>query len=275
LRAALLAPDAVAPLIVRRRQLEERRIALATRAAALVAQRSALPATATEDAARLTELAAEHTAADTTRASLQGRLGELRATLKADDEQRARQAAFADRIAAAHRDYVRWEKLRALIGSADGSLFARFAQGLTLDRLAVLANRHLASLNPRYTLRRAAAAESTDLELEIVDHYQAETARPMRSLSGGESFLASLALALGLSELAGGRTRIDSLFIDEGFGTLDADTLEVALSALESLQAAGKTIGVISHVPALQERIPAQIKITKEPGGLSRLGVVG
>jgi exonuclease SbcC len=165
--------------------------------------------------------------------------------------------------------------LSDLIGSADGSLFARFAQSLTLERLTGLANRHLAQLNPRYSIRRIREADAEDLELEIVDHYQADVARPTRSLSGGESFLASLALALGLSELASGRTSIESLFIDEGFGTLDADALEVALSALETLQARGKTIGVISHILAMQERIVAQIKIHKESGGHSSLTVVG
>ena len=97
----------------------------------------------------------------------------------------------------------------------------------------------------------------------------------MRSLSGGESFLVSLALALGLSELASGRTSIESLFIDEGFGSLDADTLEIAMTALENLQAGGKTIGVISHVPAMQERIPTQINVTKESGGCSEITLIG
>ena len=198
----------------------------------------------------------------------------MRALLSGDTEQRVRQAGFTAQIEAAHRDYVRWDKLRALIGSADGSLFARFAQGLTLERLTILANRHLVQLNPRYSIRRAADGEAGDLELEIVDHYQADAARPMRSLSGGESFLVSLALALGLSELASGRTSIESLFIDEGFGSLDADTLEIAMSALENLQAGGKTIGVISHVPAMQERIPAQINVNKETGGCSLVQIL-
>ena len=135
------------------------------------------------------------------------------------------------------------------------------------------ANRHLSQLNPRYSICRAADGETGDLELEILDHDQADVARPMRSLSGGESFLASLALALGLSELASGSTSIESLFIDEGFGSLDTDTLETAMAALDNLQAGGKTIGVISHVPAMQERIPAQITVTKESGGCSRITI--
>jgi exonuclease SbcC len=194
--------------------------------------------------------------------------------LKRDDQLRIQQRGISTEIEAASREFARWDRLRELIGSADGSAFARFAQGLTLERLTGLANRHLGQLNPRYRVRRASGQAADDLELEIVDHYQADTARPMRSLSGGESFLVSLSLALGLSELASGSTAIESIFIDEGFGTLDADSLEVAMAALENLQAGGKTIGVISHVPAMQERIACQIRVIKESGGCSRVEVV-
>ena len=273
-RAALLPAADVGTLTARRKLLEERRVTLATQAATLDTQRALLPPVASEDAPRLAALQAEHAIGETERATLQSSTGEIRGITANDDAQRARQAAFVVQIENAHRDYVRWDKLRALIGSADGSVFARFAQGLTLERLTTLANRHLVQLNPRYSIRRAADGEAGDLELEIVDHYQADVARPMRSLSGGESFLASLALALGLSELASGRTSIESLFIDEGFGSLDADTLETAMSALENLQAGGKIIGVISHVPAMQERIPAQIRVTKESGGCSTIAIL-
>ena len=116
--------------------------------------------------------------------------------------------------------------------------------------------------------------EQGGLNLMITDTYQADVLRPIHTLSGGESFLASLAMALGLSDLAGSRTKIDSLFLDEGFGSLDDETLDVALSTLENLQAAGKTIGVISHVEALKERIPTQIQVEKLAGGFSRLKVV-
>jgi exonuclease SbcC len=108
-----------------------------------------------------------------------------------------------------------------------------------------------------------------ELELEIEDLYQAGATRPMASLSGGESFLASLALALGLADLAGRNVRIDSLFIDEGFGSLDADTLDLAISALETLRQDSKTVGIISHVDLLKERISTQIVIEKQPGGTS------
>ena len=167
---------------------------------------------------------------------------------------------------------ARWQALNEVIGSASGKRFRVFAQGLTLERLVALANEHLTALNGRYFLRKKAGEV---LDLEIVDTYQANNSRSMYTLSGGESFLVSLALALGLSDLAGRRANIQSLFIDEGFGTLDEATLDLALSTLENLQAQGKTIGVISHVKEIKERITAQIRLIKKGGGISRLEVVG
>ena len=157
--------------------------------------------------------------------------------------------------------------------SAKGDKFRRFAQGLTLDHLVYLANRQLSRLHGRYQLRRKAEGE---LELEIVDSWQADVSRDTRTLSGGESFLVSLALALALSDLVSHKTSIDSLFLDEGFGTLDAETLEIALDALDSLNASGKMIGVISHVEGMKERIAVQIRVARAGGvGLSALSVVG
>ena len=165
-----------------------------------------------------------------------------------------------------------WTQLSALIGSHDGKKFRVFAQGLSLEVLLRHANTHLARLNPRYHLGRA---DGENLDLEIIDLYQASARRPMSSLSGGESFLASLALALGLSDLAGRNVQIDSLFIDEGFGTLDTETLDTALSALESLRLQEKTVGIISHVEVLKERIGVQINVARQPDGCSALKVVG
>jgi exonuclease SbcC len=274
LRSAILSPVEAKVHTDRRENLNTRRVALDTQSTSLATRRAALPPSAGIDAPNQAALQSEHAAGEVERNTLQSSLGAVRETLKNDADQRARQAAFKVQIEAAHREFTRWNKLRLLIGSADGSLFARFAQGLTLERLTVLANRHLKHLNPRYSIRRATGDEADDLELKIIDHYQADVPRPMQSLSGGESFLASLALALGLSELASGITRIDSLFIDEGFGSLDGDTLEVAMSALENLQSTGKTIGVISHVPAMQERISTQIKVTKGAGGCSQVSIM-
>jgi len=192
--------------------------------------------------------------------------------LLASDEQRrqSQQALFAQ-ITEQTAEADIWQRLDSLIGSAKGDKFRKFAQGLTLDHLLHLANRHLARLDGRYLLRRKATGE---LELDIIDGWQGDTARDTRTLSGGESFLVSLALALALSDLVSHKTSIDSLFLDEGFGTLDADTLEIALNALDTLNASGKMIGVISHVEGLKERIAAQIVVEKGSGiGHSQLSV--
>lgn len=166
----------------------------------------------------------------------------------------------------------RWAKLNDLIGMRSGKKFRVFAQGLTLRKLVQLANQHLQNLNGRYHIEKRT---DQDLELAIIDIYQANTRRSMSTLSGGESFLVSLALALGLSDLAGRKAHIYSLFIDEGFGTLDERTLDIAIETLENLQAKGKTIGIISHVRALQERVATQLQVKKLGGGASRIELVG
>jgi len=136
----------------------------------------------------------------------------------------------------------------------------------------VQANRHLRKMSDRYLLIRD---KNSPLDLDIMDNYQAGEVRTTKNLSGGERFLVSLALALGLSGMASHNVRIDSLFLDEGFGTLDEDTLESALETLSSLQREGKIIGIISHVPALKERIPVQIQVEKTGGGRSRISGPG
>ncbi len=169
------------------------------------------------------------------------------------------------------KELNRWSALSDIIGSADGKKFRAFAQGLTLEKLVILANNHLDLLNGRYVIQKR---DNENLELEIIDTFQADNIRPMNTLSGGETFLVSLALALGLSDLAGKNTQIQSLFIDEGFGTLDEQSLDIAISCLENLQSTGKTIGIISHVPALKERISTQIQIIKQGNGFSDIEVV-
>ncbi|SNR82813.1 AAA family ATPase [Hymenobacter mucosus] len=183
-----------------------------------------------------------------------------------------RHASLAAALDKQQQESQRWRQLTELIGSADGKKFSEFAQGLTLARLVDLANRHLHRLTDRYRILRN---PDEHLDLLVQDEYQAGSTRSMNSLSGGESFLVSLALALGLSELAGHKTQIDTLFIDEGFGTLDPDALDVAISALELLQGTGKTIGIISHVEALKERVTTQINVRKGAGGISSLRIVG
>lgn len=163
-----------------------------------------------------------------------------------------------------------WIKLNEMVGSASGDKFAKFAQGITLDQLIYLANKHLQILSPRYELQRSSDSSKL-LEIEIIDGFQGDAVRPVSTLSGGESFIVSLSLALGLSALASQKISIDSLFLDEGFGTLDSDSLELALNALNQLQSSGKMVGVISHVEALKERIPLQIRVMPKGDGTSVL----
>ena len=197
------------------------------------------------------------------------RQGEIRQQLRQDAESRQHQQALGRQIAEAAQLADDWGYLNSLIGSSTGDRFRKFAQGLTLDNLVWLANQQLNRLHGRYLLQRKA---SEALELEVVDTWQADAVRDTRTLSGGESFLVSLALALALSDLVSHKTRIDSLFLDEGFGTLDSETLDTALDALDALNASGKIIGVISHVEAMKDRIPVQIKVKKINGlGYSRL----
>ncbi len=197
------------------------------------------------------------------------RQGEIRQQLKQNAENQQRHQSLRQQMERAAQEVEDWGWLNALIGSREGDKFRKFAQGLTLDNLVWLANHQLNRLHGRYLLQRKA---SDALELEVVDTWQADAVRDTRTLSGGESFLVSLALALALSDLVSHKTRIDSLFLDEGFGTLDSETLDTALDALDALNASGKIIGVISHVEAMKERIPVQIKVKKINGlGYSRL----
>ena len=256
-----------------RGDLQSREQSLATQRETFASLRAALPADAAESAALLTDLIAQQELAEAGMQALGDERGALHEELRQDTDRRQGLAALTLAIAKAAEEKARWKRLSDLIGSATGGTFSRFAQGLTLERLVSLANQHLHHLSPRYSLRRA-RAEVDDLELEVIDHYQADVHRPMASLSGGESFLASLALALGLSDLASGRKAIESLFIDEGFGSLDTESLDAAMAALERLQATGKTIGLISHVSSMKERIATQIQIDKGVGGWSEVKVV-
>lgn len=219
----------------------------------------------------LEDIVTELAALETQRTTLSEQIGAHREGLASDTKRRESQQALYEEITLQTAETDIWQRLDGLIGSAKGDKYRKFAQGLTLDHLLLLANRHLARLHGRYLLRRKATGE---LELDIVDAWQGEVARDTRTLSGGESFLVSLALALSLSDLVSNKTSIDSLFLDEGFGTLDGDTLEIALNALDTLNASGKMIGVISHVESLKERIPAQIRVEKGGGvGHSRVVV--
>ncbi|HYC02627.1 MAG TPA: AAA family ATPase [Azospirillaceae bacterium] len=198
-------------------------------------------------------------------------LGDLRARLRADAEARQRLASLVAEWEAQKKVWEVWAALNELIGSANGQKFRNFAQSLSLDLLLVHANRYLEELARRYRLQRVPGA---DLEIQVVDREMGDEVRGVHSLSGGETFLASLALALGLSAMASGRSgAIGTLFIDEGFGTLDPDSLDLALSCLETLQGGGRQVGVISHVPGLVDRIGAQVRVLPLGGGRSQVRV--
>ena len=157
----------------------------------------------------------------------------------------------------------------ALLAEESGMAFRRRVQGRIADKLLSQTNAILEKISGRYYLRQAPSEQG--LALEVEDTYQANVRRLPKTLSGGESFVVSLALALGLSELANNGRSVDSLFLDEGFGNLDADSLYTVISTLESLHTHGKTVGVISHVEAVQKRFKAQLQVVKKPNGMGEL----
>ncbi|MDH4548853.1 SbcC/MukB-like Walker B domain-containing protein [Pseudomonas sp. BN607] len=233
---------------------------------------------------RLQHHAAQMTV-DTTVQALEQALAELRERLASQEQQcaelRAQQAddqrrqqahqALAAEIEQAHQQWQRWARLNALIGSASGDVFRKIAQGYNLDLLLHHANAQLRQLARRYRLKRGGSA----LGLLVLDTEMGDELRSVHSLSGGETFLVSLALALGLASMASSTLRIESLFIDEGFGSLDPESLQLAMDALDGLQAQGRKVAVISHVQEMHERIPVQIQVRRQGNGLSDVEVCG
>ncbi len=199
--------------------------------------------------------------------TLSARMGALHEQIRLDDGARVRAESMSCEIAASRATARLWDEVNAAIGSRSGDKFRRFAQSVTLDQLVALANQRLALLSPRYRLEKSGEIDS--LGLQIVDRDLGDERRSTRSLSGGERFLASLALALALAGLEGRDSFVDTLFINEGFGSLDTMTLDIAIDALESLQGQGRKVGVISHVDSLQQRISTKISVERRGGGLS------
>ncbi len=193
-------------------------------------------------------------------------IGSLAQRLTDNQERRGQQSGLLLKLAAQKTECLRWKSLHDLIGSADGKKYRNFAQGLTFEQMVLHSNRELARIHSRYLLLRD---PQQPLELSVADFEQAGEVRSVKNLSGGESFMVSLALALGLSSMVGGK--VESLFLDEGFGTLDDDALDSALARLAELRGEGRLIGVISHVAALKERIACQIEALPGSGGRSVL----
>lgn len=192
----------------------------------------------------------------------------LEERLRQDKQSRAHVADKQALILQQEQEVARWKNLRSLIGSSDGSTYRNFVQGLTFELMISHANQQLRKMSDRYVLLHD---RENVLSLNVLDAYQAGEVRSVRNLSGGESFIISLALALGLSKMSSQKIRVDSLFLDEGFGTLDEEILETALDTLSALHEDNKLIGVISHMSALKNRISTQIQVEPLQGGRSVL----
>jgi len=234
-----------------------------------------------EHEAQRTDLQLDNVAPETLlqqQATCQQKTEELRAQqtessfkLRTHQENRQKIAFMETEMQTAKQFSEQWASLNEIAGSSDGGKFRRIAQGYTLDVLLSYTNVQLRQLSNRYRLERV----PDTLALQVIDRDMCDEVRTVHSLSGGESFLVSLALALGLSSLSSNKMRVESLFIDEGFGSLDAETLRLAMDALESLRTQGRKIGVISHVQEMTERIPVQIKVCRGDNGRSYLTVQG
>jgi exonuclease SbcC len=212
-------------------------------------------------------------AAQAERDAANGAATTLALRLREDDGRRERARAMMGEIERQRAIEDRWAKLAELIGSADGKKFRNYAQQFTLDVLLGYANTHLAQLARRYRLERVASSAGPSLALMVRDQDMGGEVRSVNSLSGGESFLVSLALALGLASLSSNRVKVESLFIDEGFGSLDSETLGVAMDALDALQSLGRKVGVISHVQEMTERIATKVLVRPAGGGSSAITV--
>jgi exonuclease SbcC len=220
------------------------------------------------------EIDADLAARQTAQAECLTALGDLNRQIQTDEENRRRKAEQGDALERQKIIAQKWDNLNKWAGGANGEQFKRYAQGITLRRLLTLANPHVARMTrDRYELVWDAASRA--LLPDIVDRDQGDARRAVSNLSGGETFIVSLALALGLSAMSSDRFRVDTLFLDEGFGTLDDDALSTALDTLTGLRQDGKLIGVISHVQAVKDQIPAQIRITPQSGGRSALSGPG
>jgi exonuclease SbcC len=204
------------------------------------------------------------------RDTAQHALGAERQKLADHESKLAVSAALREQESLASQQYELWREISDAIGSADGKKFRNFVQSLTLDHLTYRANQQLSRLAPRYRLERA---NDDSLGLVVIDADMADSRRATNSLSGGERFLVSLGLALGLASLEGRESFVDSLFIDEGFGTLDPESLDQVMAALEALPSSGRRVGVISHVEAMKERIAVQVEVRKKGSGRSAVRI--
>ena len=255
--------------------LANERDQLAKRAAALDARQKDLARKRAEQRLPLPPRDATEQALAETRAERENALralGSLQERLSANAVRKSQAAELTGLLKKQADTCRRWNALNELIGSADGKKFRNYAQELTFRRLIIMANRQLAFMTDRYLLVHS---KTEALTLNVIDRYQADAVRSSRNLSGGESFIVSLALALGLAQMASRNVRVDSVFLDEGFGTLDEEALGTALDMLASLRQKGKMIGIISHVQAVRDRVSLQIQVSPLGNGKSALSGPG
>jgi len=203
-------------------------------------------------------------------AALQKSLIEINTQLEQHKQNQLALHTKQNELSTLQKQLEQWHLLNKVIGDKEGKKMRNLAQTQTLKILLHYANSHLTTLNKRYEL----TAIAQTLDIAIIDRDMADEQRSVNTLSGGESFLVSLALALGLASLSSNKVSINSLFIDEGFGTLDSETLSIAMDALDSLQAQGRKVGVISHVSQMTERVANQVHVTKKPGGYSTISII-
>lgn len=268
LSEALLNEDVKVQYLQIRKAVEDRRIAISTLEKSIAGELENLEKELKSDETLEITLD-KQTQINEQKEKLQQRLGEIAESYRKDSEIKSRNALVVDEINRQEQVCSKWTALMNVLGGSQDA-FNTYVQRLTLKNLIDLANLHLYKLNQRYSLLlNPHYKPGEELNFKLVDHYQADETRLVDTSSGGEKFLISLSLALGLSDLASHNISIGSLFIDEGFGTLDSNTLETVISTLETLKAQGKTIGIISHVDSLKERIPVQIQVLKKSNGVS------
>ena len=218
------------------------------------APRTALPDDATERLATLDAGVSERTRS----------VGVFEDRLQRDDGERGKVDAMRREMEEAAAEHATWADVNQAIGSGNGATFRQNAQEITLKAVVALANEQLGMLSLLYRLARGDA-----LSLHVADMDMSGEPRASRSLSGGERFLVSLGLAPALSSLEGRQGSCDVLLSDEGFGSLASGSLDVAVEALEMLQGFGRKVGVVTHVAAMVERIPTQVRVIKRGGGRS------
>ncbi|AOA59082.1 AAA family ATPase [Acinetobacter larvae] len=196
---------------------------------------------------------------------------QLKLQLDLERRNQEKQQQYQSQITEIQQQEYRWSKISNLMGDKNGKKFRDYAQQYHLDMLLIYANQQLQQLSQRYTLKRL----DHSLSLAIIDHEMDGEVRAVASLSGGESFLTALALSLAIANMASGSLKIESLFIDEGFGTLDHASLHMVMNALDHLQSQGRKVILISHIAEMHERIPVQIQVNPIGAGASKIDIVG